>query len=1000
MVAAALAPEVCKFLQILQNMSQDNKNPVVYRSQKKSFHVPSENSNYIDLYETRRRSKTSSPTTEPIVEKRIILEDRRDASICEGKMKTTLVTGIGESQGSSSFQLSQVSNEVEKLKEMMESWSNGKDSVGQSQSIARDLLRGALDLQESLVMLGKLQEASNFMAGLKKKSRPKFEADTGKDTNAESVGFSRHGRYGMKMENPRTSVDGSKNSVQDLKNVIRESLSRPNLQVSEESSFREDVNAQNLGLDRFRNYSYRQRSDDPRISVDRYSGNRREELKNIIRDSLSKQNLISALSPPSDEVKPFSTQKQPICLPDVCSSSSSRSYSAPSDGGCQKLSEINVLHQPKKANSPNLIAKLMGLETLPSETAETKKSECRTKKSSQWTPVINIEMPKVKKLQIVDDDGDPGRKALKEILDSMQFKGLLKSNHSGDLKFHSDFLSGKTQKLNTEKPPIVIIKPLHSSGYGKDEMSGYGKDEMSDYGKDEMSEYGKDEMSGCGKDEMSGCGKDEMSGCGKYEMSGYEKDEICTYKKDEICTYKKDEICRYKKDGISSYKKDDLQTDELVKQYRASDSIPLLTEVAKEDTKTKQKNEKVSGTGRASVSYISRSYKKEANKLPKKGEKMPKGVSDGRNSSHKENTKSTRTLKSQQKTIPSKTRKIEASPLQQKNLATTQVITLQQHKPRRSTKSVQFSTNQTRKTKTQIAKVVKKSIAMELDIENNKESQDDDNKTDSSSSANDLSASTCALPTDEASMETRQEEVEILIRDDRECEPKPLSEDMPEVDLPADLADDLADDLAGDLAADLASNLAANLAEGCQPTEETEQLLVERIPSSKSSKDELKLVLLSSPSFISSAEELFHFHLDQPLVCHTSKVDDINTSLVLDCADELMGHKSRQRAIASHQNKTHILCKVRFTLNQLVEEIVDGIEDLSYSKIGDHSFGTENLYLMLERDLLCSSMVVNGVWDLGWLNGLNLEETEQIVGEVEKHVVEALVQEAVMELVS
>ncbi|XP_068648651.1 uncharacterized protein [Aristolochia californica] len=870
-------------------MPQDNKNPVVYRSQKTSVHVPSENSNYIDHYETRRRSKASSPTTEPIVEKRIILEDRREDSIWEHKMKTTLVTGISESQDSCSFELSQVSKEVEKLKEMMESWSKGKDSVGQSQSIARDLLKGALDLQESLIMLGKLQQASNFMAGLKKKSRHKFEGNAGKDTNVESIGSSRYGRYGKKMENPRLSVDGSKNSVQDLKNVIRESLSRQNLLVTEESSLREkDFNAQKLGLDRFRNYSYRQRSDKPRISVDGFSGSRGEELKNVIRDSLSKQSLISALSAPSDEGKPFSAQKQSSCLPDVCSSSSSISFSAPSDGGCKNSSDLNVLNEPKKAKSLNLIAKLMGLETpLPSETAETKKKECKTKKSSQWTPVINIEMPKVKRPQMVDNNGDPGRKALKEILDSMQLKGLLKSNHSGDLKFHTDFLGARTEKLNTEKPPIVIIKPLHSSGNGKDEI----------------------------------------------------------------------------------------QTEELVKQDRASDSKPLLTEVAKKDREIKQNDENSSRAGRAPVSCSSRPLTKEANKIPKKAEKMPKGVADARNSSQQENTEHPQTLKSHGKTIPSKSKKLEVSPVHRKNLATPQRSTLEHHKLKRSTKPVQISTEQARKTKTKRPKVVKKSTAVELDIEN-KQSQVDDNNTNSHNPATNLFASSSTLPTDEANMETRQEDIEMPVKDHNECELKPLSQDLPEADL----------------------------IEGYKSTEDSEQLLADRIPISNSSKDDLKFLLLSSPSFISCAEELFHFHHDQPLVYQTSKVDElgkINTRLLLDCADELMGRKVLQMVAASHPIKTHLQRQARLTFDNFVEELIDEMEYVrNYNKITDDSFRKENLHLMLERDLMCSNMAVNGVWDMGWLNGLYQEETEQIAGEVEKHVVEALVHEAVIDLVN
>ncbi|XP_068653357.1 uncharacterized protein [Aristolochia californica] len=746
----------------------------------------------------------------------------------------------------------------------MESWSKGKDSLGQSQSIARDLLRGALDLQESLIMLGKLQEASNFIAGLKKNSRPEFERDAGKDTGIDSIGFSRYARYGKKMENPRLSVDGSKNSVQDLKNVIRESLSRQHLLATEESSFREeDANAQKPGLDRFRNYSSRLNSDNPHISFDGFSGNRREELKNVIRDSLSKQNLIPAHSSPSDEGKPFSARKQSGCPPDVCSSSSGRQFSAPSDGGCKNSSDLNLLDEPKKAKSPNLIAKLLGLETLPSETAETKKKECKTKKSSQWTSIIDIERPKVKKPQMIDDNGDPGRKALKEILDSMQFKGLLKSNHSGDLKFCTDFLGARTQKLNTEKPPIVIIKPLRPYGYGKDEISSYGKDEI--------------------------------------------------------------------------------QTEELVKQYRAFDSKPSLREVAKEDREIKQNDENASGTGRDSVSYSSRPLKKEASKILKKAEKMPKGVADARNSSREENTKNSQTLKSQGKTFLSKTRRLEVSPVQQTDLA------------KHSTKHVQISTNQTRKTKRKMPKVTRRFTAVELDIKN-KQSQVDDKETNSDNPVDNLSASTSTLPTDEANMETMQEDVEMPIE------------------------------------------------EGYKSIEDSKQLLSDSLPINKSSKDDLKFLLLSSPSFINCAEELFQFHCNQPLIHQTSKVDElekITTRLLLDCADELMGRKSRQMAFGRHPIKSHLQCQVRLTFHHLVEELINGIGNLrSYSKICNDSFRTENLYLMLERDLMCSNMVVNGIWDLGWLNGLYLEEMEQIVGEVEKQIIEALVHEAVMDLMN
>ncbi|KAE8009146.1 hypothetical protein FH972_005599 [Carpinus fangiana] len=54
----------------------------------------------------------------------------------------------------------EVSQGVQKLNWMFDLWTKGVRFDGQSKDIAEDLLKRALDLQESLIMLGKLQEAS------------------------------------------------------------------------------------------------------------------------------------------------------------------------------------------------------------------------------------------------------------------------------------------------------------------------------------------------------------------------------------------------------------------------------------------------------------------------------------------------------------------------------------------------------------------------------------------------------------------------------------------------------------------------------------------------------------------------------------------------------------------------------------------------------------------------------------------------------------------------
>ena len=304
-----------------------------------------------------------------------------------------------------SFQLMEVSRGAKKLNHMIDSWSKGLKFDGQSKDIAKDLLKGALDLQDSLVMLGKLQEASQYMAHLKKKQMEKNER--GRE-DEPWIGRTSSDQYRDKYlvteyQKPRLSVDGSsRNSTEELKKVIRESLVNQNLLPKARKQHHE------------RAYYFHQRN----------------------LDSASTSESPSTTSSTSQSSLAHLTTDSPDASASVA---------------------------PQMTKSPNLIAKLMGLQDCPLKRLQaTPQNQFEgQKKPNQLGPVFETDMPKVSKSQYEVQKADPER-TLKEILESMQYKGLLRSNSARGIQHCSDDLrvSHSKQREIDNGPPIVLIKPL------------------------------------------------------------------------------------------------------------------------------------------------------------------------------------------------------------------------------------------------------------------------------------------------------------------------------------------------------------------------------------------------------------------------------------------------------------------------------------------------------------------------------------------------------------
>lgn len=257
----------------------------------------------------------------------------------------------------SSFHLMEVSREAQKLNQVIDSWSKGMTIERHSNDIAKDLLKGALELQESLVMLGKLQH----IAKLKKKYKHELDGIPIQRTKSERISEHRLNRF--EFQKPRFSVDG----------------------------------------DCF------------------------DELREVIRDNFARQPNSALQFQTNSEKASVGTRIKSSHVPSTSSSHSSivqsQQVSPPLDG-------------------PNLIARLMGLEEIPS------KSQHQTthKVVKQMRPIFEIDLPKAKKPTFISHKVDPKRKTFDEIIETMYFKGLLRSK--------------STHKF-VDSPPIVIMKPLY-----------------------------------------------------------------------------------------------------------------------------------------------------------------------------------------------------------------------------------------------------------------------------------------------------------------------------------------------------------------------------------------------------------------------------------------------------------------------------------------------------------------------------------------------------------
>ncbi|CAK7337416.1 unnamed protein product [Dovyalis caffra] len=858
---------------------------------------------------TIRKSKSGSQKMDhKIVSHKALKNSKTDLAYKPAKEELISKGIMEEHPTPSSFQLLEVSRGAQKLNRTIDSWSKGLSYDGQSKDIATDLLEGALDLQESLLMLGKLQEASQYMAQLKRQK--------------EKLKRGRINEVGDQMMNSHQFGD------QHCQNGFQK----------------------------------------PWLSADGSSKDCIDELKNAITDSLARQNLLPNRTT-REKTSYERRTRDSVSASDVPSTSSSQSSMAQSSSSHSTLS-ISAAAPPRKEKGPNLIAKLMGLEDMPSKQLQKyphKHWDVETDLSRKKSrPSFDIEIPKVRKPQLLINKVGSEPRTLNDILQTMRFKGLLKSHSVKELKSWSHYCREThiNQKSIDVISPIVLIKPSVSCLKSKEvpapmvwEMGALKAKRMPRNAK--LKEW-LDPRSVDYRDGSYSTWK--MQGKTEVDEPKDRREVIVKPEETEIKTVVQEEV------AVRANKKSrELEPEETpikkVSKERVEDHKDVVPRAEEERVETKLKG---SSKLKASCPVTNQQQKKET--TVKKVNKTLKVDTNSRKRIETEVVKPKNVSRSQDQAKPASTKtRIENGSMTTKTQIIQQSNTNQKSILKHTTKTtVKGPKDQKKKQKLVAEPTAEKPTTEKLGC------KEDDKKI--GHTCNICFQSNQHRLADQPSTDEKANVSKVHNEEhcsDSQSSPHNQTLVAPEHEKDAKSSEEANDHMG----------------------------LLGRDGKGFESGTQLNALLLGSPLFLTRAEELFDINMNSPKTFSTSGIYNsriANMELSLDYANEYIELRSRLDS-----QKRHPLLRtytgdsrLNLSLEKLVEEVVNGAETLTnYSKLGSYTLPTDSLYGILERDIRSGSGVVSGTWDLGWRNGFSVDEAEQAVDDIEKLLVSELIEE-------
>ncbi|XP_034674217.1 uncharacterized protein LOC117905397 [Vitis riparia] len=163
-------------------------------------------------------------------------------------------------------------------------------------------------------------------------------------------------------------------------------------------------------------------------------------------------------------------------------------------------------------------------------------------------------------------------------------------------------------------------------------------------------------------------------------------------------------------------------------------------------------------------------------------------------------------------------------------------------------------------------------------------------------------------------------------------------------------------------------------------------------------ENHLKQILIKSQLFLNTAEALFKLNVPVGIL-HASGHDchDEESRLILDCGYELMRRKGKRQELSVHPFvKISISSTKIASLDDLVKQLHIDFEKLkSCGRDGsDDCDAADYLPKMLELDVQTMDPDVNCLWDLGWNDKMfAFIEKDDVIRDVERHVFSGLIGE-------
>ncbi|KAG9440976.1 hypothetical protein H6P81_021141 [Aristolochia fimbriata] len=162
----------------------------------------------------------------------------------------------------------------------------------------------------------------------------------------------------------------------------------------------------------------------------------------------------------------------------------------------------------------------------------------------------------------------------------------------------------------------------------------------------------------------------------------------------------------------------------------------------------------------------------------------------------------------------------------------------------------------------------------------------------------------------------------------------------------------------------------------------------------------LKQMLITSQHFLTAAVAFFKLHIPISILhasCHRDEKRE--SKLVLDCAYEIMKRKGRRKELVFHPSVTMPIVSMKIkSLDDLVKELNRDLAHLQGHREpqGDDYDAARYLHKILDREIKDTNPDANCMWEFGWnCRMFAYIEKEEVIRDVEKHLFNRLIDEII-----